>query len=89
MPLDGVFIGEKSLQSGSGSELRGIRPLRVGFGGSKMATAHWFSRSSWEKWSDLVRVFRGYAQQWLQIQWRKGVRIGASDPIRFSLLAAP
>ena len=42
MPLDGVFIGEKSLRSGSGSELRGTHPMRVGFGGFQMVTAHRF-----------------------------------------------
>ena len=78
MPLDGVFIGEKSLWSGSVSELRGTHPIRVGFGGFQMVTAHWFGRRSWEKWSCLVRVFRKCVQQRSQAQ-REGFRLAASD----------
>ena len=49
MTIDGLFIGEKTPRSGSGSELRGTHPIRVGFGGLQMVTAHRFSGRSWEE----------------------------------------
>ena len=83
MPLDGVFIGEKSLRSGSGSELRGTHPMRVGFGGFQMVTVHRFS-------GEIVgqMVVLGLSLQETCVATvagpEKGVRIGRlrSDPMR-------